>query len=107
MPWWLPLIVANAGIQYVEYTNRRSETWQAALPQTLLPIIISQWGLFYGWRHAPSLLTAWAFYTLGNSMARCVTSFLLGEHFSYLTPLGIGVMFAGSTLVREGMRQPQ
>jgi hypothetical protein len=105
MPWWLPLVVSSCCIQFVEYTNRRAESWQAALPVTIVPIIISQWGLFYGWRYAPAMLTAWAMFTLTNSILRIGSSVVLGENFSYLTPVGVAVMFAGATLVREGMKQ--
>ena len=108
MPWFLPLLLASACIQFVEFTNRRADTWSSALPVTLIPIVISQWGLYYGWRHAPAMLTAWAVFTLTNAMLRAfVTSWAVGEHFTYLTPLGIAVMFAGQVLVREGMKAHQ
>ena len=107
LPWWAAGIVANGAICAVEYFNRTQGAtgWMGALRYTLPFIIIGQWALYRSWHGAPTMIVAWMFFTIGNNLVRLLSSyFLVGERFGWQVPLGCAVMFAGSYLVKMGMR---
>lgn len=106
MTWWLSAALACICIQFVEVANAQATGgWLAVLPRTLVPIVVAQWGLFYTWKNAPNLMTAWALFTLLNSVSRLAASWLaVGQTFDWRTPLGVAVMIGGGQLVKAGLR---
>lgn len=84
MHYTLWLFLANISIAIVEYVYRAgdySSFWEA-LPWLALPIIISQWALFEGFRVAPSLIYAGIVFSVINAVFRVVNSTILGEGVS-------------------------
>lgn len=82
MQWWMAGIIANICIAIVEYLNRKGgfNGFLEALPYTIWFIFIAQWGLYTSWRHAPSMLIAWVWFTAGNNIIRLLSAYwLVGE----------------------------
>jgi hypothetical protein len=106
LPWWATITLSSICIQYVELENHQAlGGWTSVLPKTFVPIVLSQWGLFVGWRDAPSLLTAWSYFTLVNTILRLgISWFVAGQHFDWRTPLGVAAIIAGGQLVKSGLR---
>jgi multidrug transporter EmrE-like cation transporter len=49
------------------------------------------------------MMLAWAVFTVGNTVARIVSSqFFVGEPLSWATLAGISTIFAGACLVKAG-----
>ena len=106
MPWWIASILANVAIAAVEYCNRMSGVHDSNLWDTLKMtapmILIAQIGLYFAWRDAPSMMFAWAFFSVGNSLIRLAsTYFLVGEPVGWLTVAGVSLMFGGALLVKS------
>ena len=104
MPWWLGGIIANIGIAYIEMTNRTSttETWLGTLQYTAIPIILTQWGLYFAWKNAPSMMTAWVFFTAGNSLARIITAYWIGEPPGIKTWIAICMCLSAAVIMKFG-----
>ena len=106
IPWWAAILGASVFIQYTELVNHTAKGgWLTVLPRTAIPILCAQFFLFIGWRGAPSLMLAWSYFTLTNTVARLgISWFGAGELFDWRTPLGVAVILAGGQLVKAGMR---
>lgn len=107
LPWWAAGLLANFAIMFVEYFNRTRGAggWLAVLPYSLPFIVIGQWALYRSWHGAPTMMIAWAYFTLGNNVIRLLSSYILvRETFDWRVPAGCAVMFAGSMLVKAGMK---
>jgi hypothetical protein len=107
MPWYIAAIVANLAIAGVEFVNRRSGSLDTGLMETLAltaPLIfIAQIGLYYCWRDAPSMMLAWAVFTVGNTSLRMISSqYMVGEPLSWATVAGVSTIFFGAYLVKVG-----
>lgn len=102
-PWWLASILANVCICAIEYLNRAGgfADFRHAVTTTGPLIILAQWGLFYAWRDAPSMLLAWAFFTTGNAVLRLISShFAVGEELNWMVAAGVSLMFAGVCVLK-------
>lgn len=105
MPWWSAGIIANICIMWVEYLNRTGNygSFLATLPYTVVFIAVAQWGLYYSWASAPTMLSAWCTFTIGNSVFRVISGkFLIHETISWYHIAGIAVMFGGAMLIKIG-----
>lgn len=105
MTWWMASLLANFSIATLEYLNRTAGfvDFRHALTMTAPFILLSQFGLFYTWRDAPSFMFAWAFFFAGNATMRLVNAqWFVGEPLSPLTLAGVGVIVAGACLVKMG-----
>lgn len=104
MPWWIYVIGANLSIAVIEYIYRArafDTYWIAFL--SLLPIIfLVNFFVYNTYRHAPVFLLGWAFLMAGNTIARLVTNWYLGEAFNLVIFLGIATMLTGAGLVQYG-----
>ena len=102
MNWAAWLLVANIGIAWIEHTYRAGQypTFYTALPYITLPILISQWALFEGFRAAPSLFVAGAFFSIINVGFRIGNSFVLGENLNLYNWLGVVMLAASAILLR-------
>lgn len=104
MTWWMASILANVCIAAVEYFNRTAgfATFGHALITTAPFIVAAQYGLFRAWDGAPSLMFAWAFFTLGNTLFRLVSVhwFVGGEHVGWQTLLGVSLIFGGAAVIK-------
>jgi drug/metabolite transporter (DMT)-like permease len=104
--WVLYSLMANACIQFVEYTNRTgtADTFAGTLWRTWPFILLAQWGLFETWRHAPHFLAAWLVFTLGNSACRLLVSkYVVGETFAWWGLAGVACMMGGAFIVKEAL----
>jgi len=81
MNWILWIVVSNLGIFWIEYAYRSAkyDNFMEALPFIVIPVFVSQAGLFYGFRTAPSLFLCGAVFTLMNVVLRTVNAYKLGE----------------------------
>ena len=102
MNWVLWLLFANIGIMWLEYSYRSAQyaSFLEALPYIIIPIMIGQAGLFYGFKGAPNLFFAGALFTLINILLRIVNSFLLGEIPNLWNWLGIAMMVVSLFLLK-------
>lgn len=72
--WIAASLLANVAMIANEVINRQSATFGIAIRGTIIPIVIGQMLLWYLFRHAPSLLTAWIVFSIGNSVLRLTAS---------------------------------
>lgn len=96
------LLFANAGIMWLEYSYRSGSyaSFWVALPYIIIPIMVGQIGLFYGFRGAPNLFFAGALFTLINVGLRIVNSFILGEIPNAWNWLGVALMIVSLFLLK-------
>lgn len=102
MKWIFWLFVSNAGIFWLEYVYRsaRYGGFFESLPYITLPVLVSQMGLFYCFRDAPSLFFAGAVFTLSNVILRIVNTYLLGEHLSPINWFGVALLVIATVLIK-------
>ena len=82
VPWWLLSLVSNVAIIATEYLNRKQPTLLSAWGRTWPLILVAQACLYFSYNRAPSLLTAWIVFTVGNSIIRLtMAGTVLGEPF--------------------------
>lgn len=106
VPWLVWSIAANFAIAVTEYMNRTGgyENAGQAFLRTAPLIFVAQVGLFYAWRDAPSFMTAWATFTIGNIGLRVLSAhFMVGEKMTLDVAFGIAMILMGGHLVRQGM----
>lgn len=103
VPWWAISLLSNIAIIATEYLNRTSPTLPAAWSRSWPLILMAQAGLWFSYRHAPSLLGAWIVFTIGNSAVRLLmASTVLGEPFRpQWALLGAGLMVAASFCIKR------
>jgi multidrug transporter EmrE-like cation transporter len=105
MPAWLiASLAANVCINIVEYVNRTGNFASPidAFKVTAPFIVAAQFGLFYAWQGAPSMMTAWAAFTVANSALRLASNhWLVGEPLSVQGWIGCSIMFIGMVVVKE------
>ena len=109
IPWWVVAsLVANVAINAIEYLNRTAAhgtSFSSQLAATWWLILISQFGLFYAWRGAPTMMLASAMFSSMNALMRLASNhFLLGEPLDWRGWAGVSVMFVGMWLVKSGAR---
>ena len=99
MSWALWLLLANGAVAVTEHTYRAAHfaTFWQALPWLAVPIVVAQWALFEGFRGAPSLLLAGAFFSIINVAFRVGNSFLLHESLNLYN--WIGVVFIAASVI--------
>lgn len=105
VPWWVWGLLANIAIMVIEWLNRSGgfASYFHALRFTLPLIFVAQMGLFYAWRDAPTMMLAWAAFTLGNTVLRLVnTTWMVGEIPSLSTLFGVALITAGAYCVKIG-----
>ena len=101
--WILAGLLANVGIMFVEYINRTQDgNFFQVLPVTIGPIMIAQFGLWYSWSHAPSMMLAWICFTVGNNTLRIANSYLVGEPFNVFYAAGLSLAIAGACFIKHG-----
>lgn len=102
MHWTLWIVFANVGIFWLERVYRVGvfSNFISGLPYMIIPMLIGQVGLFYGYRGAPSLLLAGALFTLINIILRIVNSYYIGETPNTYTWLGILFLIISLTLLK-------
>ena len=102
MHWAAWLLIANGAVAFTEFQYRSgdySSFWQA-LPWLALPIVVAQWALFEGFRAAPSLMIAGAFFSLVNVAFRVGNVLILGEHMNTWNWLGVACIVASVILLK-------
>lgn len=94
--WMLGIVVSNVAIMWLEWVYRSGTftSFLTAIPSIIIPVLVAQAGLFYGFKLAPSLLLAGAAFSLLNIVLRSVNSTILGEPMTLYTILGIVLLLA-------------
>lgn len=102
MSWLLWLLVANGGIMWLEYAYRSGAytSFLHALPHIVVPILVGQIGLFYGFRGAPNLLVAGAMFTVVNVILRIANTYFLGETINAYNWLGVVLLVIATFLLK-------
>lgn len=105
MPWWSYLLVANVAVFILEYLYRIGHftSFATSLPYTLPLVLITQWGLFYGFRAtdgAHSLFVAGTTFAMVNVGFRLVNSLYIGEIPNGYNWLGIVCLVTALLLLR-------
>lgn len=100
--WIFWLFLANFAIMWLEFTYRAGtyNSFFAALPYTIVPILLGQIGLYYAFRLAPSLLVAGASFTLINVALRVINTYRLGEVINGYNWLGIAFLIVSMFLLK-------
>lgn len=100
--WVFFLLIANLGIMWLEYVYRVGlyPSFFKALPYIIVPILMGQFGLFYGFKLAPSLFVAGAVFTLVNVLLRIVNTYHLGETMNTYTWLGVVALIISIVLFK-------
>lgn len=103
MHWILWLLVSNIGIFWLEHLYRSGKypSYWVALPEILIPVLVSQAGLFYGFRSAPSLFVCGAAFTLMNVLLRLINSYRLGENLNVYNYTGIFLLVVSVFLIKK------
>lgn len=102
MTWWHWLLVSNTAIAVVEYMYRKGsyDSFIVSLPYIAIPVLLGQVGLFYGFRHAPSLVIAGVTFSIINSLLRVGNTLLLGERLGMYQVIALLLMIAASFVAR-------
>lgn len=102
--WILALMLSNVTIAMIETMNRQAAgNFLQQIWQTGPLILVAQFGLFIGFRDAPTMMMGWAVFTVGNSLVRLANvQFVVGEPLSLMTLVGVAVMIVGGMLVKVG-----
>lgn len=100
--WTFYIILANISVAFTEYIYRKGsyENFFVALPVILPLMLISQYGLFMGFRHAPSLFIAGVFFTCVNVAFRLVGTHVLGEQMNVINYCGVGFLVLSAVLLK-------
>lgn len=100
--WALYIVIANIAIAFVEYTYRAGQyqTFAAALPYIVVPILVSQWALFYGFSKADSILLAGAVFSLINIIFRLCVTHYLGETLNVVNWIGVALLAISVILLK-------
>lgn len=105
MLWMLALVLANVCIAGIEMMNRQAgeNNFLQQLWYTGPLILVSQFGLYFGFKEAPGFWIASATFTIGNTMIRVLNSYyFVGEPPGYWTWWGILLMLVGGFAVKYG-----
>lgn len=102
MTWLLWLVLASVSATGVEYTYRAASfnSFFGAAPYLCIPICCVQFGLFYGFRSAPSLFLASSVFTLFCVTMRVGSSYYLGESLSWFNWIGVALLVVSVTLLK-------
>lgn len=102
MNWLVWIVISNISIAVIEYAYRAAKfpSFVTALPWLIVPILIGQAGLFYGFRSAPNLLLAGAMFTVINVFFRIVNSYILGEYPSMLNWAGVALLIIATYMIK-------
>lgn len=106
MHWMVWSLMANLCITTIEYLNRSMgfASFSRALMVTAPLILVAQLGLYKVWSQAPTILTAWAFFSVTNSLLRLASAkWLMGETVDWRHVGVVGLMF-GCALLMKGMK---
>ena len=89
--WFLWIALSNIGVFALEYVYRsgRWESFWAAFPYIVVPVLVVQFGIFYGFKQAPSLILAGAAFGMLGILLRIFNAFLLGEQFTFGLQLAV------------------
>ena len=87
---------------WLEFSYRAGtyNSFFAALPSTIVPILLGQLGLYYAFRLAPRLLICGAAFTLVNVGLRVVNTYRLGEVINMYNWLGILFLIVSMFLLK-------
>jgi len=100
MTWIAWLLVSNASIFWLEhvYRSARYDSFFHALPYIIVPIVVSQAGLFYSFRLGPSLVVVGIAFTIINVLLRMINVVRLGEHLGLYQVLALLLMVVAGLL---------
>lgn len=97
--WWIfQILIANGAVFYIEniYRSGKFTSFWLALPTIFIPILITQFCLFYGFKGAPNLITAGALFSLIAVCLRVVNTLVLGEQLTLGMELAVLFLFAAT-----------
>lgn len=102
MAWWQWLVLSNVAIAVVEYLYRKGvyDSFLQSVPIIIVPVLVGQVGLFYGFRSAPSLIVAGITFSVVNSLLRMGNTLVLGERLSVYQVLAVILMLVASQVAR-------
>lgn len=102
MHWIAYLFIANCAIAFVEYTYRvgQYQSFFVALPYIIIPILVGQYGLFYGFKLSPSLFLSAGVFTLINVGFRIAITYYIGEHLNLYNWIGVVLLSTSVILLK-------
>ena len=95
--WILSLIMANLCIAVLEYLYRTNNMGMYLVVRVAPLVILTQFCLWYSWRHGPGLMLAWVTFFLGNAGLRIINAhYMLGETISGGQYMGLVLVVGGA-----------
>lgn len=82
------------------YRNGHYGNFFSALPYIIVPILISQYGLYNGFKLSPSLFTAGIVFTVVNTFLRIINSYRLHETIGIYQWIAILMMLIAAVLIK-------
>lgn len=103
MNWIAWLLLSNVSIFWLEYVYRSAKygSFFHAIPYIAIPVLVSQAGLYYGFRLGPSLIVVGITFTIINVLLRMVNVVRLGEHLGLYQVLALLLMVVASWLAKK------
>lgn len=100
--WWVGLVLADLAIMRIEYLNRVGDYghFGAVLLDTWWLILIVQYGLFCGYKFAPTFMLAWGVYFAMSVLLRFFTSYAVGEPTTWATFIGTAIIVVGAAVIK-------
>jgi hypothetical protein len=100
--WIFWIVLSNVSVTYLEWAYRtaRYPEFFGALPYIIFPILITQMGLFYGFRNAPSFFLCAAVFTTINTVFRIAMAMYIGERMLAVNWFGVLFLFVGVLLIK-------
>ena len=100
MKWWFGTIIGSFFLSFIVYISRSYNiTWKTQLI-VLIPLILSNLGFWYGFRHAPNFINCWF---LGTSINVLMVTFLgiivFDKYISTNIIVGISFILLGTYLL--------
>ena len=76
------------------------EGFFVSLPYVIIPILVGQWALFWGFRQSPSLFIAATMFTVINTGFRVINSYVVGEPLNVYGWCAVVCLVASAVLFR-------
>ena len=103
IPAWIYwMLLANGSIMVLEYIYRAGTvtSFFSSLHILIIPIMLGQLGLFYGFRLAPSLIFAGIVFTIMNAVLRIINVLVLGEKFGWQQIVALILMVIATLILK-------
>jgi len=96
MPWWIGTILGSVALAILNSLSRGHDVsfWNWRI--IIVPLLLCQWGYWYGFYHAPNFIKCWYTGSAMNAIsAICLSLLFFDKSISAYTVLGIFLIITG------------